>query len=514
MAAAAIAGAIALTILVHPAGLTLIVPILAALWMARPRAQKAGETSVLQQQFAELKIAGPRNWTSDDVGARLRELRGQLADAEVMDRMARQWEAFGRQSAGLAGETKRLDEEADCLRRKYGIAIDQEDGRDASVLYTIEAVVHWHSVAEDAAAARASLATQETRCAACLRAINDRLRDLDIAPVDDVDEARAACDSLGERIRAHDTAAMAANAATNAVMEALLVLRKVRRARVNLLHPRGFAESDIEAFSKHAQLYGEYESARSQWRALRVQRLHLRRRAVQENGLSPRDLRALPAAGQESEMTAAQETARALQRDITEINTLVEHAKKRTDVEAAYSAVQWAQTELASARDGECAAVAGQALLDFVGLQSRDLGRPRVFRRAGDLFEQITQGRYTLEFHDGNPPAFRALDRQHGEPRNLDQLSSGTRVQLLIAVRLAFLQEMETGVRLPIIVDEALANSDDERAAAIVSALFALCRDGRQLFYLTAQADEVDKWRTMLREHGEIPFAVIEMGEL
>jgi uncharacterized protein YhaN len=72
---------------------------------------------------------------------------------------------------------------------------------------------------------------------------------------------------------------------------------------------------------------------------------------------------------------------------------------------------------------------------------------------------------------------------------------------------------MENGARLPIIVDEALANSDDERAQAIVTALLRLCRDGRQLFYLTAQSDEVRKWSALLETCGDVPHRIVDMAE-
>jgi hypothetical protein len=61
---------------------------------------------------------------------------------------------------------------------------------------------------------------------------------------------------------------------------------------------------------------------------------------------------------------------------------------------------------------------------------------------------------------------------------------------------------------LPILADELLANSDSSRAEAIIDALTEISRDGRQIFYFTAQEDEVMKWKAYLAEDEEIEVNV------
>ncbi|NLA63199.1 MAG: hypothetical protein GX857_08280 [Bacteroidales bacterium] len=43
--------------------------------------------------------------------------------------------------------------------------------------------------------------------------------------------------------------------------------------------------------------------------------------------------------------------------------------------------------------------------------------------------------------------------------------------------------------------DEVLANSDDLRATQIIEALIEISKEGRQVFYFTAQTDELRKWQ-------------------
>jgi hypothetical protein len=120
--------------------------------------------------------------------------------------------------------------------------------------------------------------------------------------------------------------------------------------------------------------------------------------------------------------------------------------------------------------------------------------QPEVLQQASRRLLDFTEHRFWL----GIDPRgrFFAHDTTKGRNFGLDELSSGTRVQLLFAVRLAFIEVLEGpgGARLPLFLDEVLGNSDDRRARAIVQVIMALARE-RQIFYFTAQNDEVSKLR-------------------
>lgn len=118
---------------------------------------------------------------------------------------------------------------------------------------------------------------------------------------------------------------------------------------------------------------------------------------------------------------------------------------------------------------------------------AEDMDRPPVLKRASQLFLAFTD-RYELIFSEG-----RFLAKEGQEKLELHQLSDGTRVQLLLAVRLAFVEQEET-LQLPLFLDEILGNSDDTRADDIVRTLLHIAGTGRQVFYFTAQMDEVNRW--------------------
>lgn len=130
---------------------------------------------------------------------------------------------------------------------------------------------------------------------------------------------------------------------------------------------------------------------------------------------------------------------------------------------------------------------------------------PEVLQMASTWLGRITTNRYRISAND---QGFYAIDAVAGRSLTLDQLSSGTRVHLLFSVRMAFIEAQENalGLKLPVFLDELLATSDDERARAIATAIVEIARD-RQVFYFTAQHDEVEKLRHVAGENlTELPL--------
>jgi hypothetical protein len=223
------------------------------------------------------------------------------------------------------------------------------------------------------------------------------------------------------------------------------------------------------------------------------------------------DLATAPIADLEVELRAAEAAAgeeRELATRIAAIVALLEQARQKHDVEHALARVAEAEADLEARRDEDVEAEVGAALVEWLAEQAADHNRPAVFHHARDLFRLITRGRYRLDMDDGDDAAFRAYDTTTHQGHGLDELSSGTRLQLLLAVRLAFVETQETGAALPLLLDEVLANCDDDRANAIIDAALAIARDGRQIFYFTAQADELAKWRARLEDQADVEWCV------
>ena len=91
---------------------------------------------------------------------------------------------------------------------------------------------------------------------------------------------------------------------------------------------------------------------------------------------------------------------------------------------------------------------------------------PQLSRRTAEIFQELTGGRYTgaaldRSFHLTAQPAGDPMDR------DIQLLSAGAADQLYLAARLAICQlVLPPGKNVPIILDDALANFDNDRCAA------------------------------------------------
>ena len=198
---------------------------------------------------------------------------------------------------------------------------------------------------------------------------------------------------------------------------------------------------------------------------------------------------------------------------IASIREQIKQAGSKQELQKTLAEQDTAIENLHAKYEENLSAITGHLLVETLREETRETQYPEVFKKAEAHFVSITGGKYKLDIsnHENNT-VFRALDVSNQEYLQLDQLSSGTRIQLLLSVRLAFIEQQEKFVSLPLIVDELLANSDDIRARAIIDALIDISENGRQIFYFTAQDDELAKWKTHLREI-QLPANFIRLGK-
>lgn len=188
--------------------------------------------------------------------------------------------------------------------------------------------------------------------------------------------------------------------------------------------------------------------------------------------------------------------ARGLSEEIAGIRVRVELASKGRGLEEARARRRRAGDALHRRFDEAMLAEAGAFLLDRVESEHVRASRPAVLRRAEDWFARFTRRQFELAMGAAGVGTFRARETATGEWRALSELSTGTRMQLLLAVRVAFAIEAEKGrTPLPLFLDEALTTADPDRFRAVADSLRRLSEeDGRQIFYLTAQPEEGRYW--------------------
>ncbi|PWH82252.1 AAA family ATPase [Brumimicrobium oceani] len=187
-----------------------------------------------------------------------------------------------------------------------------------------------------------------------------------------------------------------------------------------------------------------------------------------------------------------------INKKITTIETKIRERKKGNKLESLLTEKEDALDGLHQLYEKNVKEATGDLIIKELKKETQHKNRPEVFKRANEIFNRITLGRYELLLNERGDTQFRALDKSLNRGYNLSELSTGSRVQLLLAVRLAYVETVESTIKLPLLADELLANSDDLRAKAIIEALIEISRDGRQVFYFTAQEDEVGKWQSHL----------------
>lgn len=201
-----------------------------------------------------------------------------------------------------------------------------------------------------------------------------------------------------------------------------------------------------------------------------------------------------------------------LNEQITSSQTLIRQAKEGHILENALAAREAALKELEDVYQNNLSSMTGNLISRKLKQISREHNGSAVFERANQLFNRITNGRYELLLDEGDNIAFKAYDTVNCQGQELGILSTGTRIQLLLSVRLAFIESQEMDIKLPVIADEILANSDDQRAQQIIEALVEISKEGRQVFYFTSQTDEIGKWQNYQSSDPDLEIALITLN--
>lgn len=134
----------------------------------------------------------------------------------------------------------------------------------------------------------------------------------------------------------------------------------------------------------------------------------------------------------------------------------------RTDTEHLKSKISELDNKLVDMTKYYEALVHAQEVLeDILNDRRRDYS-PELNKRAGEIFECITSGKYdkVMVGSEYNPMVTEAGDYSS---REWQYLSKGTAEQMYLAVRLAIAESMSTGDTFPIMMDDVLESYDDER---------------------------------------------------
>ncbi len=518
------------------AGLGLL---LALVQQTKRNAQGASQANDARKAFIDTELEPPKAWTSAVVGEHLR----RAVEPRLNELTLQRERASG--AAMLRVRIEEAQSEVETLnaaKAELAEAIGFDPDLAGPTFYRLaEVASNWNLAHQNSEARQSALLQLDSEIAAetaAVRRFLDQWRTADAPPLDATGtnaaakELRIALNHLKGRLDAAKDAQARIKACEQ---ESRSLERQIKQVEkdVQTLFAETALEPDqrTELEGRIARL-GPWQQAIEQLKDAQRDESNLRSRLAE--GLAERlanrpadqladpldertDLIEAVESGQLEWLQAELERTRSMAGTYTDlvkerqsIETQLNEAGKQHDLEQAAGELDAATAALEDKREAALRSQATQTLLGDIESQFRSEHEPDLLRRAKTRFEQVTAHEFSLELH--NTKHFAARDLKQGQLRNLEELSSGTRMQLLLALRLAWTEAQEQGGEtLPLFLDEALTTSDENRFAVMANTLTRLAEAGdRQIFYLSARRLESALWE---RATGTRP-PVIDLAEV
>jgi uncharacterized protein YhaN len=465
-----------------------------------------------QSDFRRTGLPEPTAWTPEGARVRLEQLmdlwglsRWALSAGVRISTYKDELAEIGPDLAAYAVEYERLKEALKLIPNAPAGDIKSFD----ALKWFLGRAVRWHNYHVEASGIEEGVRTIDRQRERLLEEINQLFGEIGWDAAADSVSAKVLRKRLAEEDNAWNAAGSAIENAKN-IIAGHELSREQQKARLEAIYTKAeTATGDDERVVELAGMMGRFRELTTNYDHLAAVSAE-RERVLKENILFPVHFSELDNTdgvaieGLIPSLRAQAEKLEGIKDEITRINLMIERAGSGNTVETALKKMEDSVAVLEEEYDSSLYRMTGKVLTDALKKQADDRDRPPVFRAASALFSRITKGRYELRLNNTEPPAFTAVDTAVGQRRKLNELSSGTRIQLLLSVRLAFIDSLEPAMSVPVIADELLANSDTPRGAEIMEALAAISRAGRQVFYFTSQETEVERWRQFLQDKPEI----------
>jgi DNA repair exonuclease SbcCD nuclease subunit/energy-coupling factor transporter ATP-binding protein EcfA2 len=486
------------------------------------RRGRTGEASAdrahYERDYVALGLEAPEGWTVEGVGCLLEALVEREARAAAESGRAGELRRVEAELARVEAEEAKLRDRAEELRRRFGAAPEGPDEGKAALFFAfVEQTSKWWGARQAEGAARAALEAAEVHAAALLTSLNQGLAAFGYPSAAGSAVVLANVEDLADRLDRFEKAAAALEASRLASVSHAGRIRELEAEIAGIFSTLALADGDEAGLAERMRHLASYRQANDAQRQASTRKEDARRRLDEIGGgqglegLGEEEL-AAKLAGAEKKAAEFEDIAS----QIAVIESQVRAARGNTTLTEALADLQECKEALRKCRHRDGDAAVAAVLVEHLKEQVRTRARPPVFRRADELFARFTTGRCRLDVNDAEPPGIRVVETGELVPKELDALSSATRLQVLLAVRLAYIetQEKKEGVVLPLLLDEALANCDEERALAVVGAVAALAAAGRQIFYFTAQQDEVGKWKAICEREGAPAPNVVDLARV
>jgi len=157
--------------------------------------------------------------------------------------------------------------------------------------------------------------------------------------------------------------------------------------------------------------------------------------------------------------------------------------------------VEFLRSEFDTSMDRYISLVMARRLLQEAVNRFEKEHQPELLNIINKIFGKITNGSYThikTSLDKENP--FRVVDK-NGNEKTPEQLSTGTREQLYLAIRLGYIEYYSRKSEiLPIIMDDVMVNFDDKRAQNTAKTIMDLSKD-KQIILMTCHENTIKRFQ-------------------
>ena len=446
-----------------------------------------------KKRYIDAGLEPPLDWADAAVSGHLRTVEQRLADLLLRERRAAGTDEIRHDLNETSAEIERLEADKRAFAAQAGF---NPELAAASFHRFIQAAANWDQARRNHHIKQAELDALDQAVAADadeIRAFLEPWRRSDAPPFPSsgpdmaIDPLRIAFDDLKTRLEEANEALRDIHSHRGQIEALQDQIREANDEIDGLFGTLGLDRNQGDELAERLRRLEDWRAAMENLRdAARDEKRHREALAPHgeliasaENG----ELESLSRRLQEADHQAGQRDELIEQRQA--LKTRLEDAGADRRLERAANHASQATEDLADRRDEALLQEATAWLLDDVEGAFKAEHEPDLLRRAKARFDEATAHAFRLELRD---EGFAAWDVKQEQQRSLDELSSGTRMQLLLALRLAWTEAQEQGGEsLPLFLDEALTTSDEDRFAVMAETLSRLAESGdRQIFYLCA----------------------------
>ncbi|MFT5286568.1 MAG: exonuclease SbcC [Planctomycetota bacterium] len=473
-----------------------------------------GARAHAQQAVERLNLA-PTSWTTEGVASKLLELEARLSAADQSTRAAdRVRDAM---SALERAKTKQAECKAELLEWAANAGIS-EDYVELGALLQVKYLIDWRKADEECARLAGQLQAEQDTCQSKLKQAADWLAPFESKLGEDTAAARAALRALETRcsdLQRCDHQLEQVRVRTAGVKTAL---DKNERELIGIWNRIGVEHGDQAALIHRLEELARWKQERQQLGNAQLELKSSTERFERAGELpllgssQPETIELAEVEGWIASLSSEADGLGDLRERAGGIHHALASAKGAHVLEDAVAATYTVDQDIAAERELAIEDALARTLLEEARSRHNSEHAPPILKRAQSYFSRFTHNAFELKLDELD--RFVARDTSANEDRSLEELSDGTRIQLLLAARLSALEELELSGPLPICLDEALATSDPKRFSAIASTLFEVADQGRQIIYFTADPSEAIQWQQAARDLNRTEPAILNLAEL